>query len=157
LEGIAQLRRVTANMLKKKGPATTYGEETWTLTTKQEKKLSPAPQNMERNMLNITCKDRKTNKWMRDQTKVIDIMEIIKNGKWTWTGHISRRTNYRCSAALTVWTPVDGKINRGRQRKRWRDELQQYLGNVNRYMRERNRDLWRQHAKAFVLQWTDHG
>ena len=37
------------------------------------------------------------------------------------------------------------------------DELQQYRGNVNWYLRERNRDIWRQHAKAFVLQWTDHG
>ena len=137
--------------------AMTYGAETWTLTTKMEKKLSAAQHNMERNMLNITYKDRKTNKWVRDQTKVMDIMEIIKNRKWTWTGHISHRTDNRWSAALTVWTPMGGKRNRGRQRKRWRDELQQYWGNVNWYMRARNRDLWRQHAKAFVLQWTDHG
>jgi len=39
------------------------------------------------------------------------------------------------------------KINRGRQRNIWRDELQQYWGNVNWYMRGRNRELWRQHAR----------
>ena len=39
-----------------------YGTETWVLTTKMEKKLSAAQQNMERNMLNIIYKDQKTNK-----------------------------------------------------------------------------------------------
>ena len=43
-----------------------------------ENKLSAAQHNMERNMLNITNKDRNTNMWVRDQTKVMDIMEIIK-------------------------------------------------------------------------------
>ena len=47
-----------------------------------EKKLSAAQHNMEQNMINITYKDQKTNKRVRDQTKVIDIMEIIKNRKW---------------------------------------------------------------------------
>jgi len=83
----------------------------------------------------------------------MEIMEIIK--KWTWTGHISRRTDNRWSGPLTVWTPAI-KIEKGDE-KRWRDELQQYWDNVNWYMRARNRDLWRQHAKAFIMQWTDHG
>jgi len=60
----------------------------------------------------------KTNKWVRGQTKVMEIMEIIKNRKWTWAGHIGRRTDNRWSAALTVWTPMGGEINRGRQRKK---------------------------------------
>ena len=47
--------------------------------------------------------------------KVMDIMEIIKNRKWTWAGHISRRTDNRWSAAMTAWTPMSSKINRGRQ------------------------------------------
>jgi len=101
-----------------------------------EKKLSLAQHNMERNMLNITYKYRKTNTWVRDQNKLMDIMEIIKNRKWTWTGHISRITNYRRSAALTVWTPMGCKRNRGRQRKSRRDELQQYWGNASWYMEQ---------------------
>jgi len=76
-------------------------------------------------------KTGKLNKWVRDQTNAMDIMEIIKNRKWILTGHISHRTYNRWSAALTVWTPMGGKRNRGRQRKRWRDELQQNWGNVN--------------------------
>ena len=44
-----------------------------------EKTLSEEPHNMEQDILNNTYKDRKTNKRVMDQTKVIDIMEIIKN------------------------------------------------------------------------------
>ncbi|KAG1714568.1 N-acetylgalactosamine kinase [Nymphon striatum] len=52
----------------------TYASETWTLTTKMERKLAATQHNMERSMLNITYKDRKTNRWIREQTKVKDIM-----------------------------------------------------------------------------------
>ena len=45
--------------------------------------MSATQHNMERKILNVTYKDWKTNKWVRDQTKVMDIMEIIKNRKWT--------------------------------------------------------------------------
>ena len=84
-------------------------------------------------------------------------MEIIKNRKWTQAGHISRRKDNRLGAALTVWTPMGGNRNRGRERKGCRDELQQYWGNVNWYMTARNRELWRKHSNGVILQWTDHG
>jgi len=96
-----------------------------------EKKLSATQHDIESNMLNISYKDRKTNKWVRNKTKVMDIMEIIKNRKCTWAVHITRRTYNSWSAALTVSIPMGGKINRGRQLKRLTDELQQYWGNVN--------------------------
>ena len=50
-------------------PTIVYGAETWAMTTKLEKKIAAAQHNMERNMLGITYKDRKTNKWVREQTK----------------------------------------------------------------------------------------
>ena len=44
-------------------PAMTYGAETWTLTKEAQNKLAAAQTKMERSMLNITYKDRKTNIW----------------------------------------------------------------------------------------------
>jgi len=44
-----------------------------------ENKLSATQHNMEQHMLNISYENRKTNKWVRDQTKVMDIMEMTKN------------------------------------------------------------------------------
>ena len=138
-------------------PAISYGSETWTLTSKMERKLAAAQHNMERSILNITYKDRKTNKWIRDQTKVNDIMKTIKRRKWTWAGHISRYNDNRWSSAITQWTPYGEKRNRGRQRKRWRDELQHYWGTVNWHQYAHNRLHWRRHAEAFIQQWIDNG
>ena len=72
------------NMLKKKclQPVYPSSNDKWSRyrdinNNQMENKLSAAQHNMERNMLNITYKDRKTNKSVRDQTKLMDIMEII--------------------------------------------------------------------------------
>ena len=42
-------------------PTTTYGPETWILTSQAKNKLASAQRNMERSMLNIIYRDRKTN------------------------------------------------------------------------------------------------
>ena len=59
-------------------PAMTYGTETWTLTKQAQNKLAAAQTKMERSMLNITYKDRKTNIWVREKTKVIDIISNVR-------------------------------------------------------------------------------
>ena len=65
-------------------PAMTYkGAETWTLTKQAQNKLAAAHTKMERNMLNITCKDRNTNIWVRERTKVIDIINTVRKMKWS--------------------------------------------------------------------------
>ena len=60
-------------------PAMTYGSETWTLTKQAQKKLAAAQTNMARSMLNITYKYRNINIWVRERTKVIDIINTEKN------------------------------------------------------------------------------
>ena len=54
-------------------PDTTYGAEKWNLTKQAQNKLTAAQTKMERSMLNTTYKDRKTNIWVRERTKVIYI------------------------------------------------------------------------------------
>ena len=50
----------------------TYGAETWTLTKQVRNKLAAAQIKMERSKLNITYKDRRTNIWVRERTKLIN-------------------------------------------------------------------------------------
>ena len=59
----------------------TYGAETWTLTKQAQNKLAAAQTKMETSMLNITFKDRKTNIWVRERTKVIDIISNVSKMK----------------------------------------------------------------------------
>ena len=68
-------------------PVMTYGAETWTLTKQAQKKLAAAQTKMERSMLHITYKDRRTNIWVRERTKVIDIINTVRKMKWSWAGH----------------------------------------------------------------------
>ena len=138
-------------------PRIIYGCECWTMSTKMEKKLGAAQRNMERSILGITYKDKKTNIWVRKQIKVKDIIKVVKMRKWTWAGHVSRRTDNRWTQRLTQWQPRDGKRSRGRQRKRWRDDLDKYWGHSTWQRVAEERHIWRSHAEAFVLQWTDHG
>ena len=54
------------------------GAETWTLTKQAQKILAAAQTKMERGMLNITYKDRRPNIWVRERTKVIDIISNVR-------------------------------------------------------------------------------
>ena len=86
-------------------PAMTYGAETWTLTKQAQNKLAAAQTKMERSMLNITYKDRKTNIWVREKKKVIDIISNVRKMKWSWAGHINRLKDDRWTTRVTTWRP----------------------------------------------------
>ena len=73
----------------------TYGYETWTETKYLEQKLRTAQHARERRMLNITLRDKVRNSVMRNETKVKDIMEKIKEAKWRWAGFVARRDDNR--------------------------------------------------------------
>ena len=106
-------------------PAMTYGAETWTLTKQAQNKLA-AQTKMERSMLNITYKDRRTNIWVRERTKLIDIIYTVRKMKWSWAGHINRLKDDRWTSRVTTWRPYDKKRRQGRPAKRWRDDLDKY-------------------------------
>ena len=105
-------------------PAMTYGAETWTLTKQAQNKLEATQTKMERSMLNITYKDRKTNIWVRERTKLIDIIYTVRKMKWSWAGHINRLKDDQWTSRVTTWRPYDKKRRQGRPAKRWRDDLQ---------------------------------
>ena len=52
--------------------------------------LSVAQHKMERIMLGITLRDHKCNTWIRHQTDVNDIIDVIKKGIQGWAGHMVR-------------------------------------------------------------------
>ena len=56
-------------------------------------------------MLNITYKDRETNIWVRERTKVIDIINTVRKIKWSWAGHINRLKDDRWTSRITTWRP----------------------------------------------------
>ena len=81
---------------------------------------------IERSMLNITYRDRKTITWVREKTKVTDVIEQVRRRTWTWTGRVSRIRDNRWTLRITTWKPYDSKRHRERPARRWRDELDDY-------------------------------
>ncbi|KAK2175255.1 hypothetical protein NP493_742g01047 [Ridgeia piscesae] len=87
-------------------PAMTYGAETWALTTQAKNKLAAAQTKMERNMLYITYRDRKTNIWIREKTK--DVIEQVRRR----SGHgLGNSTGYEITDGhcVTLRNPTKGK------------------------------------------------
>ena len=134
-------------------PTMTYGCETWTTTKFLEQKLKVAQHAMERKMLHITIRDKVKNVEIRNKTNVKDIIERIKEAKWRWAGHIARRDDNRWTKRLTEWQPRTGKRRRGRQKRRWRDDLTSYLGTT--WAREaQNRSKWKLLEEGYIRQWV---
>ncbi len=106
-------------------------------------------------MLGITWRDRKRATWIREQTKVKDILMTIKKKKWSWAGHIMHRTDNRWTKRVTEWQPRNSKRSQGRQRIR-RDEIVAFAG-VRWSSPTSDREKWKGLGKAFVLQWTGNG
>ena len=122
---ISLKRKIMGNIAT---PAMTYGAETWSLTNKLASKLQVAQRSMERAMLNITRRDSKRNEWVREQTKVLDIIAKAKSLQWKWAGHIGRMAVNRSAKKCMEWTPYKRKRSRGRPKKRWRDEIVEKAG-----------------------------
>ena len=131
-----------------------YGAETWSTTREMEQKLITTQRAMERKMLSISLRDRVRHTEIRKRTKVKDIMEKIKESKWRWAGHIARTVDNRWTKRLTDWQPRTGKRRRGRQKRRWSDDITVYMGTTAWGRSASSRSKWIHLKEGFVQQWT---
>ena len=103
-------------------PVLTYGAETWVLTKEIINKRQVAQRKLERKLVLTTLRDRKTNTWPREQSKVTDAVKRAASLKWQWAGHIDRKHGSWGKAVLE-WRPWGGKRPRGRPQMRWKDDV----------------------------------
>ena len=97
-----------------------------------------------------TYNDRKTNIWVRERTKVLDIINTVRKMKWSWAGHINRLKDYRWASRVTTLMPYDNKRPQGRTAKRWRDALDKYWSDTIWQRTAQDRLTWRRHAEALA-------
>ena len=105
-------------------------------------------------MLGIKLTDRIRCTEIREKTKVIDIIEYTTKTKAKWAGHVARMKDNRWTIRTTEWTPRDMKRSRGRQKRRWRDDLEEYFG-TTWPRKARNRDEWRILTEGYIQQWMN--
>ncbi|KAL3271590.1 hypothetical protein HHI36_022065 [Cryptolaemus montrouzieri] len=137
-------------------PVLTYGAETWCLTKKLAQKLTKTQRAHERIILNIKLSDRIRNTWIREQTKLTDVMERAAQLKWSLAGHVARRNDNRWTKRLMEWRPRVGHRSIGRPNTRWRDDIKKSAGLL--WMRGAiSRKKWFNMGKAYIQQWIEIG
>ncbi len=127
-----------------------YGSETWALKMAHMELLSVAQRKMERIMLGITLRDHKRNTWIRYQTGVNYIIDVIKKGTHGWAENIARFKDNRWTKIVTECTPREWTRRQGRPKTRWRDNLIRHLGPAWPRI-ARDRRLWRLLREGFLF------
>ena len=107
-----------------------YACGSWTLTAEIERRTQAPGMCCYRRLLDISYKDHVTNEEVRNRiqnaTGVHDILlTMVKNGKLRWYGHISRSSGM---AKTILQGTVKGARRRGRQKKRWEDNIKEWMG-----------------------------
>ena len=122
-------------------PTTANGCETWTKNKQQMTKIRSMQRAMERKILQIKLKDKIPHRVIRKQTNFEYVQKHICKQKWRWAGHVDRMHDNRWAKRCTEWQPREGRRNRGRPARRWRDDIEVTAGKT--WMRKtKDREEW---------------
>ena len=128
-----------------------YACESWTLTAELQRRIQAVEMRCLRRLLGISYKDHITNEEVRQiitqQVKHYeDLLTTAKKRKLRWYGHLTRSDGL--SKTILQGT-VQGKRRRGRQRKKWTDNITEWTGkNISATQAlAHNRHQWRQMVK----------
>lgn len=125
-----------------------YGSECWTLTKSCERKLLVTEMSWLRRMIGVSRKERIRNEIIRQRTgQAENIILKIKRRRLTWFGHVERMNEKRLPNKA-FYTYSLGPRTRGRQRKRWIDNIQEDVAEWGMSLGQaaqetRNRETWK--------------
>ena len=107
-----------------------YACETWTLTAELQRRVQAMEMRCYRKILCISYKDHVTNKEVLNRIKQAigpyeDILTTVKRRKLKWYGLVSRTSGM---TKTILQGTVRGARRRGRQRKRWEDNIKEWTG-----------------------------
>ena len=134
------------------------------MTAELERRVSALEMRCYRKILNVSYKDHVSNQTIRTMVKQAigpydDLLAIVKQRKLKWYGHISRSSGL---AKTILQGTVRGSRKRGRQKKRWEDNVREWTGldfaTSQRVVEDRNR--WKEMVRtssAVPLRPTGYG
>ena len=107
-----------------------YACDSWTLTAEIERRIQVLETRCYRRLLSISYKDHMTNEEVRNRIQNAigvhdDLLTMVKKRKLRWYGHISRASGM---AKTILQGTVKGARRRGRQKKRWEDNIKEWTG-----------------------------
>ena len=125
-----------------------YACETWILTAQLQKSVQALEMRCFRRLLSILYKNHITNEEVRNRIKQAsspyeDLLSTIKQCKLIWFGHMIRGGGL---AKTVLQGTVRGGRKRGRQKKRWEDNIAEWTGlKLSEAIRHaEDREKWRE-------------
>jgi len=99
-----------------------FGSEAWVLKKIEEQRLETAQIKILRHLLGITKLDKEKNQCVRGKAGAQNIVKEIKQYQEKGLQHVQRTDTNRLPKQALQYQPK-GRRNKGRPRKRWRDQL----------------------------------
>ena len=104
--------------------------KSWTLTAELEKRTQAFEMRCYRRLSNISYKDHVTNEEIcrKIQAATVEyqqLLTLVKKRKLRWFGYVSRSPGL---AKTILQGTVKGKGKKGRQKKRWEDNIKEWTG-----------------------------
>ncbi|KAI5752610.1 hypothetical protein M8J77_018598 [Diaphorina citri] len=132
----------------------TYGCESWTLNERQEKKITAFEFWCYRRILKISWRDRITNIEVlrRMNLPSVELLTTIKQRKTRYAGHIIRGSSGTLLAKI-IEGKVEGTRDRGRQRRKWIDNIIEWTKTTtyeNCKRMAQDREAWRQQVWRII-------
>ena len=134
-------------------PVLTYGAESWCMKKEDERRLLVAEMGWLRGLLNRSRREKIRNEVTREELGQKEtVVERIKKRRLTWYGHVIRMENGRMPAKA-LHGEVEGTRSRGRQKKRWIDNVLEDIEDRGWDLRRaielaRDRPKWRSFVRA---------
>ena len=125
-----------------------YASETWTLSADLQKRIQAMEMRCFRKILRISYKDHVTNEVVCNKIKQAigpydDLLTTVTKHTLKWYGHVSRSSGL---AKTILQGTVRGGRRRGRQKKRWQDNIKEWTGMefADSQRAVENREMWRE-------------
>ena len=126
-----------------------YGAESWTLFKSDENRIMAAEMWFWRRMLNISWKEKKTNNSILEELNTTrQLLGKAVHLKMGYLGHILRGHGSPLTLQI-IEGKMDGKRKRGRQKKKWYDNIKEWTGLTYTQAKRlaQNRVKWREKKK----------
>ncbi|BHF72041.1 hypothetical protein SprV_0401510400 [Sparganum proliferum] len=108
-------------------PTLLYGAETWTVYTKQARRLNHFHLSCLRRILRLNWQDRIPDTDVLERTRILSIYTMLRQMQLRWSGHLVRMDDERLPKRLFYGDVATGSRRQGGQIRRYKDTLKSSL------------------------------
>ena len=142
----------------------TYGCESWTLNAQSEKRISAFKMKCYRKSLRIPYTAHRTNENVKDEIvhqcgNQETLLSIVKRRKIQWFGHVTRNEKSLKLANITMHGRVPVERGRGRPRKTWLPNIQEWtnLSMTEATRKAADRKMWKDIGQSKTVHLRPNG